>query len=350
MAEQTIEPLGGPVTSDEIRRRIARVPRVPLGITPTPLQAFPRLAKDLGIGQLFVKRDDLTGLAFGGNKVRNLEFRIAEALEQGANVVVVGLESQSNSARQVTASANTRDLKTVLVLRKDRDWDWQGNLLIDRILGADIRFVPWSDQDGMNRALDEVADEQRRLGNVPYVMNQAASFARGSALAYLLCTLEIVEQADVLGVAPTHLYMASGNKGHAGLVLGRRLLGKDFRTIAISQRHGPDRISGAIKGVRDAAGALGWEVDVSEDDIESYSDYVGSGYGVPTQQGMDAIQWAARREGLLLDPIYTGKAMAGLIDHAQKGLVDHQSVVIFVHTGGLPALFAYKTELTAAMG
>lgn len=345
-----VEQLRSPVSPDLIRERVNRLPRVPgLALTPTPLQELPQLAEHLGIGRLFCKRDDLTGLAFGGNKTRNLEFRMAEAVEQGADVMIAGLEAQSNSARQTTASANILGMETILVLRYDREWDWQGNLLVDKLLGADVRFVESNDKSSMDDALRQVAEEQRQLGKKPYVMNHSEAFALGSAVAYLLCALEIVEQSEALGVEPTHFYMASGNKGHAGLVLGRKLLGKSFRTIAISQRHGEDRVPGAIDGAQQAANALGWEVDLSESDIESYDDYVGEAYGTPTPEGMDAIQLAARKEGLLLDPIYTGKAMAGLIDHAQKGLVGRNDVVVFIHTGGLPALFAFKDEVLRAV-
>lgn len=345
----TLEPLVAPASIGEIRARAARIPRVPLALTPTPLQELPRLARELGIGRLFVKRDDLTGLAFGGNKVRNLEFRMAEAVAQGADVLIAGLEAQSNSARQTTAAANILGMKTILVLHKDREWSWQGNLLIDRILGAEVRFLEDDDPATMDRVLRETAEEQRQLGRRPYVMNHAGAFALGSALAYTLCTLEIVEQTAALGLEPTHLYMASGNKGHAGLILGRKLLGKGFHAIAISQRYGDDRKPGAVKGALDAAHALGWDVQISEDEVESYDDYVGEAYGVPTPAGLEAIKLAARLEGLLLDPVYTGKAMAGLIDHARKGLLGQDSVVVFIHTGGLPALFAYKDEVLAAL-
>ena len=312
------------------------------------MQEAPRLAAELGIGRLLVKRDDLTGLAFGGNKTRNLEFRMAEAVAQRADVFIAGLEAQSNSARQTTAAANILGMRTILVLRADRDWDWQGNLLVDRVLGADVRFVAGGPEE-MDRALRETADEQRRLGKRPYVMNHAGAFALGSALAYVLCTLEIVEQAAAVGVEPTHLYMTSGNKGHAGLVLGRKLLGKTFRTVAISQGRTADRVSGAVAGARDAARALGWDVEVREADVESYDDYVGPGYGLPSPDGLATIGLAARTEGLLLDPVYTAKAMAGLIDHARRGLLDRDSAVVFVHTGGLPALFAFKDEVLRAL-
>ncbi len=345
----TLDRLVPPATSEEIRAHIARLPRVPLALTPTPLQELSRLARVLGVGRLFVKRDDLTGLAFGGNKTRNLEFRIAEAVEQRAEVFIAGLEAQSNSARQIAAAANIVGMQTILVLRTERDWQWQGNLLVDRILGADVRLVETHSREEMDRMLHETAEEQRRLGKRPYVMNHAGAFAIGSALGYLLCTLEIVEQMAALGVEPTHLYMASGNKGHAGLILGRKLLGKAFRTIAISQRHGDDRVAGAIKGAKDAARVLGWDIDILPSEVESEDRYVGAGYGTPTIEGMAAIELVARTEGLLLDPVYTGKAMAGLIDHAHRGLLGPESTVVFIHTGGLPALFAYRDEVLAAL-
>jgi 1-aminocyclopropane-1-carboxylate deaminase/D-cysteine desulfhydrase-like pyridoxal-dependent ACC family enzyme len=143
--------------------------------------------------------------------------------------------------------------------------------------------------------------------------------------------------------------MTSGNKGHAGLVIGRKLLGQAFRTIAISQRRGDDRVPGALAGARDAARTLGWEVPLSEADVESYDEYVGVDYGVPSPEALAAIKLAARTEGLLLDPVYTGKAMAGLIDHARQGRLGKDDVVVFIHTGGLPALFAFKDEILASL-
>jgi 1-aminocyclopropane-1-carboxylate deaminase/D-cysteine desulfhydrase-like pyridoxal-dependent ACC family enzyme len=181
-------------------------------------------------------------------------------------------------------------------------------------------------------------------------MNFGGAFALGSALAYLLSTLEIVEQTEALGITPTDLYMCSGNKGHAGLILARKLLGASFRTVAVSQRYGDDRVSGAIKGALDAAHALGWDLPITDDDVESYDDYVGEAYGRPSPAALDAIRLAARLEGLLLDPIYTGKAMAGLMDHARTGKVGNASTVVFIHTGGLPALFAFKDEIIGVSG
>jgi D-cysteine desulfhydrase/L-cysteate sulfo-lyase len=353
---KTLERITRPLSPAEIRERFvhAEVPRVPLALLPTPLQEAPRLARELGIGRLLIKRDDLTGLAFGGNKVRNLEFRLAEAVQQGADVFIAGLEAQSNSARVSTAAANVLGMQSILVLRDDeRQQGWQGNLLVDRLLGAEVRFVATEERatasTTMDDALRATAQEVRRAGKTPYVMNHSATFATGSALAYLLCSLEIVEQSEALGADPTHLYMCSGNKGHAGLILGRKLLGRSYRTIAISQHHADDRVSGALEGARDALAMLGWQLDLDESDVESYDDYVETAYGDPSPGGLAAMQLAARTEGLILDPIYTAKAMAGLIDHARRELIGPHSTVVFVHTGGLPALFAFNNEVIQSL-
>jgi 1-aminocyclopropane-1-carboxylate deaminase/D-cysteine desulfhydrase-like pyridoxal-dependent ACC family enzyme len=352
---ESVEAVTAPVTVERIRARYfeMQVPRVHLTLLPTPLQEAPRLAEALGIGRLLVKRDDLTGLAFGGNKARNLEFRLAEAVEQGADVVIAGLEAQSNSARMTTAAANILGMRTILLLRAAPDLSWQGNLLVDRLLGAEIRFIDTSTRAtasaDMDRALRQAAEEVRRAGGRPYVMNHASRFAVGSALAYLLCTLEIVEQAEALGAAPTHVYMSSGNKGHAGLVLGQKLLGRPFRPIAISQHYADDRVSGALEAAQDALRLLGWHFELNAADVETYDDYVETEYGLPSPGGLAAMRLAARMEGLMLDPIYTAKAMAGLIDHARRGLLDRTSTVVFVHTGGLPAMFAFNDEIIASL-
>ena len=353
---KTLERITRSLSPDEIRERFvqAEVPRVSLALLPTPLQEAPRLASELGIGRLLIKRDDLTGLAFGGNKVRNLEFRLAEAVQQGADVFIAGLEAQSNSARISTAAANILGMRSILVLKDDeRQQGWQGNLLVDRLLGAEVRFIDTEERATASATMDDAlratAEEVRRAGKTPYVMNHSATFATGSALAYLLCSLEIVEQSHALGADPTHVYMCSGNKGHAGLILGRKLLGRAYRTIAISQHYADDRVSGALEGARDALAMLGWQLDLDKSDVESYDDYVETAYGDPSPGGLAAMRLAARTEGLILDPIYTAKAMAGVIDHARRGLLGADSTVVFVHTGGLPALFAFSDEVISSL-
>jgi len=222
------------------------------------------------------------------------------------------------------------------------------------LLGAEVRFVHIDERatasDEMDQALREVAEEVGRSGKKPYVMNHSGAFAVGSALAYVLCSVEMVEQADAMDAALTHVYMCSGNKGHAGLIVGKKLLGRSYRTIAISQHYADDRISGALAAGRDALAILGWDMELAESDVESFDDYVDTAYGKPSPRGLEAMRIAAQTEGLMLDPIYTGKAMAGLIDHARRGLLGQDSTVVFVHTGGLPAMFAFSDEIIESLG
>lgn len=336
-----------PMSYDEIRKLVGQFPRVRLANLPTPLQECPRLATALGGPRIFIKRDDLTGLAFGGNKTRNLEFRMAEALDQGADVFIAGLEAQSNSARQTTAAANILGMKTVLILRVDRDWQWQGNLLVDRILGAEVRFLESDDPGAMDDALRQTAEEYRGRGHKTYVMNHAGRFATGSALAYILSSLETLEQLDALGLKPTHAYMCSGSKGQAGLELAKRLTGSDFQVVGLSARSSEKRLEEIAGTTNETAERLGVDLEVSPSEIVNYDEYAEPGYGKISARGLEAIRLLARTEGILLDPVYTGKAMAGLIDHVRRGILRKDDLVVFVHTGGLPAMFAYKDEILA---
>ncbi len=346
---QSQEKLFPPLTPDQIKELIDRMPRVRLTPLPTPLQECPRLSATLGGPRIFIKRDDLTGLAFGGNKTRNLEFRMAEARDLGADVFIAGLESQSNSARQTTAAANVLGMKPVLLLRSDRDWDWQGNLLVDLILGAEVHFLETEDPAEMDRKLRELAEEFRKSGHRPYVMNHAGGFALGSALAYILSALEVLEQTAALGAKPNYLYMSSGSKGQAGLELAKRLLGADFKVVGISARAKADRLEDTARIANDAAERLGVDIKIQPKEITNYDEYAAPGYGKVSEAGLEAIRLLARTEGIMLDPVYTGKAMAALMDHVRQGRLTEKDTVVFMHTGGLPALFAYKDEIVPYM-
>jgi D-cysteine desulfhydrase/L-cysteate sulfo-lyase len=341
-----------PFTPEQIRQCVARFPRVRLASLPTPLQGCPNLTKALRqslgradiVPRLFIKRDDLTGLAFGGNKTRNLEFRMAEALNLGADVMVAGLEAQSNSARQTTAAANMLGMKTILLLIPAPGMrSWQGNVLVNRLLGAEVRWL--KEGENMDQALRAIAAEQREAGHTPYVMNHASFFAVASCLAYVLSTLEIHEQLEAHGAQADAIYLSSASKGQAGVVLGALALGGRSRVVGISARPGGDRHGATARIVNETAGLLGWDVSVTPADIINEDRYTGPGYGVPTESAREAIMLLARTDSVLTDPVYTGKALAGLLDHIRQGRYTQDQSVVFIHTGGLPALFAYADDL-----
>ncbi len=335
-----------PMTREQIRHAIARIPRIRLAHLPTPLQPCPRASRDLGI-DLLVKRDDLTGLAFGGNKTRNLEFRMAEARNSGADVLVFGVEVSSNSARQTAAAANMLGLPVVLVLRGRPDTPVDGNLLVDYLLGADVRIVDLPTDADLDAEVARVAESLRAQGRRPFNLNVAPMFARASALAYLEALLEIQDQ---LGVQADFLYMCSGSKGMAGLLLGQRLTGESAAIVAVSATHGrgdPRTVTARI--ANETADLLGLaDVRFTPEEVNLTTNYVGEAYGIPTAAGNDALLYLARTEGLLLDPVYTGKAFAGLLDHVRTGRIPRGARVIFVHTGGQPALFSFSRALMAA--
>lgn len=336
-------------TTDEIRALIATQARVRLACLPTPLVEAKRLTEVLGGPRIFVKRDDLTGVAMGGNKSRNLEFRMVEPVRAKADVIVMSLEITSNSAFQTTAAANRLGIDTVLVLKGEKPDVVQGNLLVDYFLGADIRYA--RDEAEQAETVQRVADELRAAGRNVMVLTSEPIFDVGSALAYLESTVETLEQMEALGAYPDFLYMTSGGKGQAGLVLAKRLLHAPFLVHGITVSHEYDVPPRTAKIANDTLDRLGLELRITPDEVISFDEFVGPGYGHVTQAGLDAMALMARTEGIVLDPVYTGKAFAALVDHVEKGIVPRDATVVFVHTGGVPAIFTHAaTILEHAVG
>jgi 1-aminocyclopropane-1-carboxylate deaminase/D-cysteine desulfhydrase-like pyridoxal-dependent ACC family enzyme len=325
----------------EIRDRIARIPRVRLALTPTPTEEAPNLTRVLGGPRILIKRDDLTGVAFGGNKLRNLEFRLARTMAEQPDTVVVGLDIQSNSARQTIGACNKLGLKTILVLEGEKPDIVQGNLLVDYLLGAEVVFAPT--REAQRAALDEHAARVREAGGRPHILNDNPMFDVASALAYLETTLELLEQLERANVRPRAFYMSSSGKGQAGLVLGRRLTNADITVhgvTATDEFHVPSRTAGIANATLEG---LGLDLRISEDEIVNDAGFVGAGYGIPTEAAVEATKLFARTEGVILDPIYTGKAAAGMISHIRAGRYGKDDTVVFVHTGGTPSIFTWNT-------
>ena len=337
------------VTLKELRGKISAIPRVRLATLPTPLHEVPRFSKALGGPRIFIKRDDLTGLAFGGNKTRMFEFLLAQAKEEGADTIVGGAGVQSNYSRQLVAACNSVGLDTHLVLRRIRgrkDDAIQGNLLLDLLCGASVHIIDATAEE-QRKAMYDLAEELEEEGKRPYVVRLAKDDDLSpDVLAYVNCFCEIVEQCGELGIQPSRLYCASYDSTQAGLELGKVALGSKMRIMGIAPADWCHGVADLIaRYANQAAEKIGLSCRVNENDVFNTEDYVGEAYGIVTQEGIEMIKLMARTEGIFLDPVYTSKAMTGLQDHIRRGKLKKDDTVIFLHTGGTPALFAYVDEL-----
>ncbi|HID94501.1 MAG TPA: D-cysteine desulfhydrase family protein [Candidatus Latescibacteria bacterium] len=318
------------------------LPRVRLADLPTPLDELSRLSKVLKGPRLFIKRDDNTGLAFGGNKVRKLEYLLGEALEQGADTIITAGALQSNHARQTTAAANKLGLKTILVLRgAPPSSNWKANLLLDSLLGADVRFVPDDPHIKIDDVLYDISLEVEGKGGIPYVIPVGGSVPTGS-IGYVAAVMEILEQIYQKGIGIDYIVSATSSGGtQTGLILGAVATNSNVRVIGISVSRPKEVLAPRIvRLANETAQKIGIDVKITLSDVRIYDEYIGPGYAVPTRECINAIRLLAREEGILLDPVYTGKAMAGLIDLVRVGAFREDESVLFIHTGGTPALFA----------
>ena len=318
--------------------RFDDIPRVKLAALPTPLEPMNNLSKKLGGPQLFIKRDDMTGLATGGNKTRILEFILGDALSLGADIIVTGANPQSNFVRQTTSAARKLGLDLLLVISDEKPLEINGNLLLTTIMGAEIRFVGGHESD-LGPKMEEAAQELRETGRNPYVIHRFGSVPKG-AVAYVDAFMELERQIEQQGLGVNKVVVSSAAGTYGGLCLGAMAAESDIEItgIAISERSDDweRTLSDLING---AAEHLGLEIEFGPDDINVNTDYFGEGYAVPTEGMVQAIKLVARTEGVLLDPIYTGKGMAGLIDLTRKGVFTEDDEVVFWHTGGVPSLF-----------
>ncbi len=330
---------------------LGRFPRVRLGHLPTPLEPMARLSARLGGPSLWIKRDDCTGLATGGNKTRKLEYLVADALQRGADTLITLGALQSNHARQTAAAAAKLGLKCVLILeeRVSQPTDayrHNGNILLDRLLGASLKVVPRG--SSMTAAAERVADDVRRAGGKPYVIPGGGSNAVG-ALGYVGCALEILQQAAGLGVRVDRVVHATGSSGtQAGLIAGFDGMQSGVRVLGITVGRPRDNQERNVARLLDETWAhLGLKGAAPHDNIEANDSYFGEAYGIPTPAMKEAVGLVAENEGVLLDPVYSGKAMSGLIDLLRKDTFGKDENIVFVHTGGQAGLFAYEPAFAA---
>lgn len=331
---------------------LSRFPRVSLAHLPTPLEPLPNLSAELGGPQIWVKRDDCTGLASGGNKTRKLEFVMAEALQCGADTIITVGAVQSNHVRQTAAAACKLGLACEVLLehRVTDPSDYysnSGNVLLDRVFGANLREYPGGTD--FDKAMQDVADEVRSEGGEPYLVPGGASDKIG-ALGYVNCAFELLSQANDEGLVIDHLITATGSAGtQAGLVVGLQAMHSRIPLlgigVSVAREAQEQKVFDLAEITADYIGAPGV---VKRDDVVANCDYVGEGYGIPTEGMNEAVLMLARSEGLLFDPVYSGKALAGMIDLVRRGRFADAENIVFLHTGGSAALFAYTDQLDLA--
>jgi L-cysteate sulfo-lyase len=334
------------LTPTQLHEQAARLPRVSLAHLPTPLEEAPRFAKRLGGPRLFIKRDDCTGMLFGGNKTRHNEFLMGEALRQKADIVVWGAGTQSNNCRQTAAACNKLGLDCLLFLsRAAHNDDIQGNLLLDHLMGAEVHII----DEPLGPALDDLllakAAELKKAGRRPFVWDRITGRPI-AAISYALCLAEILEQARAGGFEPKAVYAAAAGATGAGLALGKAVLGWPGKIRLLCPIRWPwDTPADLAEVATAAAGLLGLPHRLSAHDLDIRTDYIGAGYGSVTDEGRAAMKLLAQCEGILLDPAYTAKAMAGLIDDIKNKRLGPADTTVFIHTGGTPAVFAYRDKL-----
>ncbi len=328
---------------------LSRFPRVPLAHLPTPLELLPRLSAHLGGPNIYVKRDDCTGLGTGGNKTRKLEFLMADAVENNANVIITQGAVQSNHARQTAAAACKMGMACELVFEQRVEdpsdpYINSGNVLLDRIFGANLRDV--AKGSDMDAEMESIAAELRGEGKTPYIIPGGGSNRIG-ALGYVDCALEIIAQADEMDLVVDHVVHATGSAGtQAGLITGIKASHRDIPLLGIGVNAPRDvQEEKVFRLAVETAEFVGKPGTVQREDIVANCDYVGEGYGIPTKGMNDAVMLLARLEGLLFDPVYSGKGLAGMLDLIGKGYFEGAGNIVFVHTGGVAGLFGYSDKL-----
>ena len=330
--------------------QLSKFARVSLAHLPTPLEHLPRLSEHLGGPDIYVKRDDCTGLATGGNKTRKLEFSMGEAVEQGADTIITVGAIQSNHVRQTAAAACKLGMDCEVLLehrvgQPSETYTTSGNVFLDRIFGANLREYPGGTDFDVEMAA--IAEEVRANGGKPYIIPGGATNTVG-ALGYVGCGIELLQQFSEQGLTIDHLVTATGSAGtHAGLAVGLRGSGSDLPILGIGVNAPQDVQEERVYDLAvDTAELVGAPGCVVREDIIADCNYIGPGYGEPTESMNEAVLMLARFEGLLFDPVYSGKALAGMIDYVREGRFSKGQKIVFLHTGGSAGLFAYADSLT----
>ena len=344
----------------ELKKKIQKFPKQNLIHLPTPLMKLENLTNELGGPNIYIKRDDMTGLAFGGNKSRKLEFIIQDVLDKNADVIITWAGIQSNWCLQTAAAARKFGITPILILFNVYDLadEYDGNLLLDLILNADIKIREVGKGsvlhlENVDEILEEAAKEVKERGQTPYIAPIGGSAAGGSmgdplgAISYVNAYVELVEQAGEMGMDVDYVLHASGSGGtQAGLAVGAKALSEKAKVLGVSVAEEKNTYTDLVLDIAaDTLAALDMKLEIEKSDIIVFDEYMGEGYGEVNKEVAEAIRLMSMKEGIFLDPVYTGKAMVALMDLVKKGYVKKEDNVVFFHTGGTAALFPNKQKL-----
>mgnify|MGYP001391718209 FL=1 len=330
--------------------QLSKYPRVKLIHSPTPLEYLENLTQHLDGPDIYIKRDDCTGLAFGGNKSRKLEFLIGDALKNKANVIITAGAVQSNHCRQTAAAATKFGMECIIVAKPSWSKEYNGNLFLDELLGAKLVLLEEDnealDQGGklsMEETIENLMADLKTKGKNPYYIPVGGSNSIGS-LGYISMTMELIAQANEMGIEIGSMVAASGSGGtQTGMILGADVEKSGIQTVGMAISSDATIVIPKLKDLCNQTSDY-YELGLSyeEKDIIFNDNYIGEGYGIPSEEMIEAVKLLARKEGIILDPVYSGKAFAGMVDLIKKGYFDKSKAVVFIHTGGTPALFVYS--------
>ena len=333
-----------PLTPGQIRSLLASLPRTRLAHLPTPLEELPRLTKELGGPRILAKREDMTGLAYGGNKARHYEYQMPHIQQEGFDTIVNVMDYHSNNARMTAAAAVKTGMDYVLVLTNAVEGRRQGNLLISKLLCKEIHLLDrFRSQDAMEYA-SEVKVRLEGEGKRPYLVQEHLFPKLAGMIAYVGASLELMEQCESLGLRDVHVIGVAG-RSLCGLATASVNLGLGWKFTGVQVTYSPTLDEYIFDHAEDIRELLKLPRTFGREDIAVLDQYVGEGYGIMTAECAEAIHIAARTEGLMCDPNYTGTVMAAMIDQIRNGNFDSRETLIMLHTGGLPGIFAFGKQL-----
>ena len=340
------------LTPQQLQAKLDALPRIELAHTPTPLEELTRLRDELGgddVPHIFVKREDLTGLAMGGNKVRHYEFEMPHILDAGYDTLINIMDYHSNNARLTAAAANKVGLRYVLVLKNAAHRKVQGNLLIDKLLGAELHLLDQFQSETADQYASDLKQQLEADGCKVYLLQEHLFPRIVGMVGYVRAGLELLAQIEELGLSNVHVYAVAG-RSLCGLILAAKCLGLDWKFNGVTVNYDMPLDDYIFQHSADIRDLLDLPVTFAESDMRVLDQFVGEGYGIMTHEVAEAIHLCARTDALVLDPNYTGTVMAALIDDIRESNVPPDANVVFVHTGGLPAVFSYADELAKFRG